>query len=468
MIFNYGFSIVGKSHIEKDTCCQDAHKIRKMDNGWYVAAIADGVGSAKNSHIGSKIAADTVVDFCAECMPWDYSIIGIKSMLRTAYNYAFKKIIRESEKSGEPIESYDTTLSVVIYDGRRIIYGHSGDGAIIGLTIYGDYVQITKPQKGEDMISVLPLRAGYTVWSIDTYEEDLAAVMLMTDGMLDGALCPYLLKLSNVSEVYTPIASFFADPYGIAEDENQTKTIKNDIKDFIVADEKYNIAKFYDRLLEIYKKHLGEKSEELITDLKEKNYPLALMQSVQDDKTMVALINTENVCETKDVRYFSDPDWDELQEEWNKRAYPHLYTERMEESSVENKNDTNSDDENKDNERNQTDDAIIDSKKEDAVSSTETDKTLETLSTPANRQTTVHKNYEKTKDIESVNKQDQKQVYFIPPSNSQTQNKQNSAQFSIQQKHDKPKKRGLFGKATDLIEKSVNVIETFFADDDVN
>ncbi len=150
-----------------------------MNNGWYVAAIADGVGSAKNSHIGSKIAADTVVDFCSEYMPWDYSVIGIKSMLRTAYNYAFKQILRESEKSGEPIESYDTTLSVVIYDGHRIIYGHSGDGAIIGLTIYGDYIQITKPQKGDDMVSVLPLRAGYTVWSIDTYEEELAAVIMV-------------------------------------------------------------------------------------------------------------------------------------------------------------------------------------------------------------------------------------------------------------------------------------------------
>ena len=31
MIFNYGFSIVGKSHREKGTCCQDSHKIKKLD-----------------------------------------------------------------------------------------------------------------------------------------------------------------------------------------------------------------------------------------------------------------------------------------------------------------------------------------------------------------------------------------------------------------------------------------------------
>ena len=148
MIIDYGFSFIGKSHIAMGTCCQDNHKIKKLDNGWYIAAIADGVGSAKNSHIGSQIATETVVAVCEEYMPWDYNTISIKSMMRTAYNYAFKQILRESQNSGEPIESYDTTLTMVIYDGHRIIYGHSGDGAIIGLNIYGDYVPITKPQKG--------------------------------------------------------------------------------------------------------------------------------------------------------------------------------------------------------------------------------------------------------------------------------------------------------------------------------
>lgn len=93
---------------------------------------------------------------------------------------------------------------------------------------------------------------------------------VLTDGMLDGTLCPYLLKQSNVSEVYTPIASFFADPYGTAETEKKVKKIKKEIKDFITVDEEYNIDKFYDRLSEIYKKHHGEKGKDLVDNLKEK------------------------------------------------------------------------------------------------------------------------------------------------------------------------------------------------------
>lgn len=459
MIFNYGFSIVGKSHIENGTCCQDSHKIKKMDNGWYVAAIADGVGSAKNSHIGSKIAADTVVDFCIECMPWDYSVIGIKSMLRTAYNYAFKQIIKESEKSGEPIESYDTTLSVVIYDGHRIIYGHSGDGAIIGLTIYGDFVQITKQQKGEDMISVLPLRSGYTVWSIDTYEEELVAVMLVTDGMLEGALCPYLLKQSNDSEVYTPIASFFADPYGITEAEKSAEKTKKAIKDFIMMDGKYKKDVFYERLSEIYKKHLGEKSKKIIADLKEKDYPIALMQSVKDDKTLVALINKETTFETKEQKHFSDPNWDDLQEEWNKKAYPHLYREKNEDV-IDKKAETKNEGYGDDNTRAGESEISNNSKNENSNNLIDLNQSVKPANDTKYTHTQPYEYQGKTKEFMDNKGKDEQQVLY----KMQTQNENTNSQIATH-KHRKPKRWGLFGKTLDFLEKNV---EPFFTDDDID
>lgn len=445
MIFNYGYSIVGKSHIAKGTCCQDSHMIKELDNGWVIAAIADGVGSAKNSHIGSSVAAKTVVDFCTECMPWDYSLIGIKSMLRTAYNYAFKQILRESEKAGEPIESYDTTLTTVIYDGHRIIYGHSGDGAIIGLTVYGDYIQITKPQKGADMVSVLPLRSGYTVWTIDSYEEELAAVMLMTDGMLDYALCPYLLKQSNKSEVYTPIASYFADPYGVPNNEKKAVKTKEEIKEFLTADENYNSDKFYTRLTNIYKKHLNENADKIISALKEKNYPLAFMQSVQDDKTMVAIINTAIQFDTKEIEHFAEPNWDELQEEWNKKAYPHLYAENSTESvdsEAETSNSTKTDEQ---------DTEPIESPSEETKEKEHSAECTLTAHTEKNQ-----------KEPNGLIDKQSKDAFVTEPAsiNNPPQATGNAALnktiVSTQQtnnhptKHEKPKKEGLLGKISDI------------------
>lgn len=331
MIFDYGFSLVGKSHIAKGTCCQDSHKIKKLDNGWYIAAIADGVGSAENSQIGSKIATETVVEVCEEFMPWDYNIISIKSMMRTAYNYAYKKILREAQKTGNPVESYDTTLTMVIYDGHKIIYGHSGDGAIIGMNTFGNFVEITAVQKGSDGVTVLPLRAGYTQWKIDTYEEELAAVLLVTDGMRD-ILCHYLLMADESKEkIYTPLVSFFADPIGVKMIDGLNNVLKKKLEDFLLADEREISDAFYSRLTDIYIKRIPKAYAETIKSIKEKNYPVGLMQGVQDDKTVVGLINTEIEVDNREVSFYGEPDWDMLQESWNRKAYPHLYDKKQDE-----------------------------------------------------------------------------------------------------------------------------------------
>lgn len=328
MIVDYGFSLTGKSHVSRGICCQDSHRILKMENGWYIAAIADGVGSAPNSHIGSKIAVDSVVALCNECMPWDYNIISIKSMMRTAYNYAYKRILKEAQKNNNPVESYDTTLSMVIYDGHRVIYGHSGDGAIIGLTTFGDFIEITKPQKGDDGITVVPLRAGYTHWVIDVYEEELAAVLLMTDGMLE-TLCPYLLRFagSQGNRIYAPLGAFFADPKGFVGSLEDQKLSNKYIEEFLAASDEYDAEHFYSRLAIIYKAHISNDADNIISELKQNNYPVALMQAQQDDKTLVGLINTDMPLDDKTKEFYAEPDWNALQDAWNRKAYPHLYVD---------------------------------------------------------------------------------------------------------------------------------------------
>lgn len=318
MILNYGFSIIGKSHITRDVCCQDSHRILKLENGWVIAAIADGVGSAKNSQIGSKIAVDTVVDFCDKYMPWDYNSTSIKSMIRTAYNYAYKQILKESENSGESVESYDTTLSMVIYDGSKIIYGHSGDGAIIGLNTFGSFVQITTPQKTTEEGYVYPLRFGYTYWDIGEYEEELASVILVTDGMLD-IFYPYKLRLieNETDDIYTPISMFFT---GIEENFSRKK-----IENFITYDNKYDKNDFYFELLEIYKKYITKEAQEIVELIKQSDVPAYLMSNVQDDKTVVVLKNSDLNVEAKSPCFYADPNWKLIEQEWIKKAYPHLY-----------------------------------------------------------------------------------------------------------------------------------------------
>jgi hypothetical protein len=39
----------------------------------------------------------------------------------------------------------------------------------------------------------------------------------------------------------------------------------------------------------------------------------------------VVLINEDVTPELKEDSFYEEPDWDALQLEWNKKAYPHLY-----------------------------------------------------------------------------------------------------------------------------------------------
>lgn len=328
MIEKYGFSETGKSHTKNGTKCQDSHSIKRLSNDWIVAAVADGVGSAVNSAIGSEIAVKTVISVCEKFMPYDNSVESIKEMLYMSYNHAFKMIINEASRTGEPIESYDTTLSAVIFDGHRIVYAHSGDGAIIGLNLFGDFIQITKPQKDIDGISVIPLRAGRSKWVIDSYEEDLASVMLMTDGIFEQ-LCHHLLQFREDYKcgVYVPLASFFADPTGFSNDANKNEEAKKIIKQLIVAEDD-NSKGFYDRLLEIYKHRVSDNCEEVMNIIRSNMFPTRFIDRIEDDKTLVCLINTEANIENKDVCYYAEPDWDTLNEKWRRLAYPHLYNDK--------------------------------------------------------------------------------------------------------------------------------------------
>lgn len=315
----YNYSLRGKSHYAMGTCCQDSSKVVNLFSGCYLAVVADGVGSAKNSQIGSSIAVETVTDFFKRNIKHTLKIATAKLMFQLAYEEAMDNIVEKSKEMGEPIESFDTTLSSAVYLNGKIIYAHSGDGAIIGLDEYGNYREITSVQKGEDNVSVVPLRGGSDTWEIDYYREKLTSVLLMTDGMYD-TICPSLLKNAKISNIYTPLGTFFGDPCGFKENEELQK---EEIKDFMEFDKEYNVNRFYKRLAEIYSVHIPEDFKNVIEEqLQLHNYPLALMSQQEDDKTVAGIINCSAEVESKNLKFFCEPDWDDLREELRKKLYP--------------------------------------------------------------------------------------------------------------------------------------------------
>jgi serine/threonine protein phosphatase PrpC len=68
-----------------------------------------------------------------------------------------KAISSEMEAQNRAPAGYDTTLTAVIYNGRKVVFGHVGDGGIIGIGSFGNFVKLTEVQKGEERNVVVPI-----------------------------------------------------------------------------------------------------------------------------------------------------------------------------------------------------------------------------------------------------------------------------------------------------------------------
>ncbi len=287
MNLSYGMSIVGSSHVQKNAPCQDFHCFATLQNGWTVAAVADGVGSAKHSEVASQMACEQLVEACSEYLDTAESISAAKDALLSAYQRADQAIKAHVRQIGDSITDYDTTLSAVVFDGKKMVYGHSGDGGIVALTVNGDYLKVTAPQKAEDGICVVPLRAGQSHWEFGEVEDEVASILLATDGVYDN-FTPYLLRGQPV-EFYIPLIRWFMDNTGIGISPENRDQVEESRRKFLCGPG---------------------------------------CSGITDDKTVVVVFNAEVMPALKEESYYAEPDWAKLQEIWNQKAYPHLYKDK--------------------------------------------------------------------------------------------------------------------------------------------
>lgn len=90
-MITYGYSIQGKSHIQRGVVCQDSSKVQRLRANVYMGIVADGVGSAAHSDIGSKMAVDALFAFCNEHIKRGYSIEQMLQVLQQGYSMRFNR-----------------------------------------------------------------------------------------------------------------------------------------------------------------------------------------------------------------------------------------------------------------------------------------------------------------------------------------------------------------------------------------
>jgi serine/threonine protein phosphatase PrpC len=247
-----------------------------------VAVIADGVGSAKNSDVGAKLAVDTVVNYVHDrCSP-EWNTEELQNVLRVAYETALEKITERAEADGESLSDYDTTLTTAVYNGNQIVYAHVGDGGIVTLSKDGDFAMLTSPQKGEEFNSVSPLRSK-KAWAFgeSNQELEICALAMFTDGIYD-VVCPWLLSQQE-QKIYVNYIRPFMDRNILKSDTMEDfEVIKREAEAFLNSEQNAGIT---------------------------------------DDKTVAVVINTDFTPAVKNIDYYTEPDWVQLQSENKQNLY---------------------------------------------------------------------------------------------------------------------------------------------------
>jgi len=298
MIYAYGISVQGTYHIKNNNIpCQDYHHIVKCGDDLVVAAVADGLGSVTYADVGSKIAATISVKYCTEKIVHLSNSDDILGAIKESFDLAQQSIEKEAKDKGHSINEYDTTLTLAIMRDDTLYYGHSGDSGIIALTVEGLYEQVTTQQRDEDGC-VFPLFFN-DQWIFRQYGKKVCSVLLATDGMFE-TFFPFLIKDKPIN-IHVRLARFFMDNKILCIDKCGEEQIKSQIEDFIVG----------------------------IPD-----------EHVNDDKTIVVMVNTSIEPTLQAKEYYIEPDWAELKkkydEEWKRKAYPHLFKEKdVEKTTIE-------------------------------------------------------------------------------------------------------------------------------------
>ncbi len=278
----YCFALTGRAHKSDGTVCQDSSAAGISGARWQFAAVADGVGSAPRSDIGSRTAImavyKAVVSLLRSCSDED----ALLSALQRGFANALLEIERLSEQEHLPSSDYDTTLTVCLFDGQTVLLGHVGDGGAISLGKDGIFHLLTEVQKGDAWNEVHPLRFGQQSWIFKKAEGQHSAVLLLTDGLLDYAL-PSLLFGQNDRIYHRFVNQFF--PEALNSDAEQSIKLRSDICALLSSDP---------------------------------------FDFLTDDLSAAAVWDTTAVRNPFPERYLDEPDWEALKQERYYKLYPSL------------------------------------------------------------------------------------------------------------------------------------------------
>lgn len=211
----YQASVPGTSHLALGIPNQDSFAVRIVRSGWsstcvapggtrvrrvrgdefVVAAVADGLGSAELSDLGSAAAATAAVEALSLSAATYPGLAGIDDLkLEGVVHRALTAVNRKAAEVGADPAALATTLALCVWDGYSVAWACAGDSGIVGLFADG-YHPLCRMDRAGHRNTVFSLSAD-DHWRFGM-AEGVEGLVLATDGMLEQFVPGFVMPASE-------------------------------------------------------------------------------------------------------------------------------------------------------------------------------------------------------------------------------------------------------------------------------
>lgn len=211
----YQASVPGTSHLALGIPNQDSFAVRIVRSGWsstcvapggtrvrhvrgdefVVAAVADGLGSAELSDLGSAAAATAAVEALLLSAATYPGLAGIDDLkLEGVVHRALTAVNRKAAEVGADPAALATTLALCVWDGYSVAWACAGDSGIVGLFEDG-YHPLCRMDRAGHRNTVFSLSAD-DHWRFGM-AEGVEGLVLATDGMLEQFVPGFVMPASE-------------------------------------------------------------------------------------------------------------------------------------------------------------------------------------------------------------------------------------------------------------------------------
>jgi hypothetical protein len=218
-----GASVIGKGHISSKRPCQDNHAYKYLGNGWGIAVVSDGAGTAMNSQIGSSFVSEHSLRHFESLIKkanWikKNELPADTEWTKMAYNTlkdVRNKMDTYSQENSKSLASLSATVIVVIHSPLGMLVTHIGDGRAGYKNEAGEWKTAFTPHKGEEANQTIFITSEF--WNIHDFllsgvsvpeslviREKPIAFTLMSDGCEHGTWQHNIKKTGDKEFYYDP------------------------------------------------------------------------------------------------------------------------------------------------------------------------------------------------------------------------------------------------------------------------